>query len=221
MIITIDGPSGTGKSTIAKLVAKKLGFVFFNTGAMFRAVTYAFINNNLAFQDTESLKECLRHLNYEIKNEDGQEHYILNGEDITDEIRSQIITTHVSEISAMDFVRSELLQWQQKLAQNMNAVFEGRDMGTVVFPDADMKVFLTASAQVRATRRYLELIGKNDFEMSQEQILQDIIRRDAYDSSRAIAPLKKADDAFLLDCTNLNIEQVVEVIIQQWYQKRL
>ncbi len=226
MIITIDGPSGSGKSTVAKLLAKKLNFVFFDTGAMYRAVTYVILKNKCDFSDEKTIKSLLKDLKYEIKTDgDGDKTYIVNGEDVTLKIRSHEVTNAVSEISKKEYIRFAVVKMQRSFATH-NAVFEGRDMGTVVFPYADVKFFLTASPDIRADRRYSELLEKFPELASSydyNKILEDIKKRDETDTNREISPLKKAEDAFEIDTSNLNVEEVVNKlykIIKDYQKKR-
>lgn len=226
MIITIDGPSGSGKSTVAKLLAQKLKFVFFDTGAMYRAVTYLILKSKCDFNDEATIKKILKDLKYEIKTDgDGDKTYIVNGEDVTLKIRSHEVTTAVSEISKKEYIRFAVVKMQRSFATH-NAVFEGRDMGTVVFPYADVKFFLTASTAIRADRRYSELLEKFP-ELSStydyNKILEDIIKRDETDSNRKISPLKKPDDAYEIDSSYLSIDEVVNKlysIVKKYEKKR-
>ncbi len=203
MVITIDGPAGTGKTTVAWQVAVALNYVYFETGAMYRAVTYHFLVN----------KGSLETFNFVVHTVDGKICYYLCDEDVTEQIRSQEITAHVSEVSARPEVRAVMVQKQRALAHHANVVFEGRDMGTVVFPKADVKIYLDASPEVRAQRRYAELCAQKSVTLSQEEVLADIIRRDKYDSSREVAPLRQAEDAHYIDTSHLTIAEVVETII--------
>lgn len=202
--IAIDGPAGAGKSTIAKLLAKKLGLIYVNTGSMYRAIAYIALKNNISEKDDMALDKLIDSLDMHF-NEDN---LILNGIDIEDEIRSPYISNNVSKYAANRIVRKKLVTLQQKIAANYNVVMDGRDIGTVVLKDAPYKFFLTASAHERATRRYKELKDKNiDIEFN--SILDEIIRRDEYDSNREVDPLKKAEDAFLIDSTGKTIEEVI------------
>lgn len=219
MIITIDGPAGVGKSTIAKLLAKKLKFSYFDTGAMYRAVTYGFIKNKI---NPDNEKEVLNFLNnnfhYEIKEKDSVKYYYLNNEDITQIIRSNYVTEMVSLISSKKQVRETLIPFQRRFAENKDLICEGRDMGTVIFPDADIKIFLIAEISVRAERRFKELIEKFPQDigtLDKNKILEDIKKRDEKDSTREISPLRKAYDAYLVDTSNLTIQQVLKKILKR------
>jgi len=215
MIITIDGSAGTGKSTIAKEVAKRLHFVFFETGAMYRSFTYFVLKNNVAVDDLKKVEKLLENFDFEIKLDfEGNKIYFVNGEDVTEKIRSLEITKNVSAISAIPRVREVLVFLQRDFALHENTVFEGRDMGTVVFPHADLKLFFNAKPEIRAQRRTAEL--KQEFpdqQISYKEVLEDILRRDRLDSTREISPLKKAHDAIEVDTSTKSIEQVIEIVI--------
>lgn len=214
MIITIDGPSGTGKSTVAKGVAQRLGFTFFDTGAMYRSMAWWLSNLGVNLNDQIAVKEKLPLFRYEIKEVGVDRKYFANDIDVSEAIRTHSISGLASTIAAYPDVRKALVHIQRKFGAQINAVFEGRDMGTVVFPDAEVKFFLTANSEVRAQRRYLELKAKNPQETrSQEQILQDIEARDHHDSTREASPLKQAADAVLLDTSHLTAEQAIQNIV--------
>lgn len=215
MIITIDGPSGTGKTTIAKAVAKRLGFEYFDTGATYRAITHYFLSHSVDPDNLSSVEKHLKTFSLSCKFLNGHKHYFIDSEDVTSAIRSQEVTKHVSKVSALKPVREVVWKKQREAAQGRDAVFEGRDMGTVVFPDAELKIFLTASPEIRAERRLKEIEGKEEFRgIDHSQILEDIMRRDQHDSTRALAPLKQADDAHLIDTSHLTIDEVVEEILK-------
>lgn len=217
MIIAIDGPSGTGKSTVAKGVAKKLGLTFFDTGAMYRSMAWWMIQNGVALSDEEAVRKQIRTFHYEIQNDPVRGRiYKVGDTDVTAAIRTPEISAAASKISVYGDVRKALVRIQREFGHSHDAVFEGRDMGTVVFPDADVKIFLTADVRVRAERRYQELIAKfPDLEQSltKEQIFTDIEKRDHSDTTRAISPLKKACDATLIDTSYLSAEQVIERVV--------
>lgn len=215
MIITIDGPSGTGKSTVAKGVAKRLGFTFFDTGAMYRSLAWFILKEGIDPAAEGQIEQLLPRFHYEIKiSRPGERRYLVCGTDVTEEIRSQTISSAASQIAVYPKVREALVNIQRKFGQSVDAVFEGRDMGTVVFPHADLKIFLTATSEIRAERRYRELIEKfPDFETTQEEILKEIEKRDLNDTTRAVSPLKQAPDAILIDTSNLTAHQVIDKII--------
>ncbi len=217
MIITIDGPSGTGKSTVAKGVAKRLGFTFFDTGAMYRSVAWKIMEEGIDPADEAKVSEALSRFHFRIETEEnGDRHYFVGDMDVTKAIRSQQISSAASQIAMYPQVRKALVKIQRKFGYETNAVFEGRDMGTVVFPDADLKIFLTARPEVRAERRYKELLAKfPDLTetLTFDQILKETKQRDEADSTRTISPLKKADDAILIDTSYLTADQVIEKII--------
>lgn len=218
MIIAIDGPSGTGKSTVAKGVAKRLGFTFFDTGAMYRAVAWQILQDGIDPSDQKAVTDALPRFAFHIKTSpDGERSYFVGTHDVSKEIRSQHISSVASKVAIYPEVRQTLVQIQRKFGQETDAVFEGRDMGTVVFPNADLKIFLTAKPEVRAERRYKELKGKFPdlaAELSLDQIQVEIEARDVNDSTRAISPLKQAADAILIDTSNLSVEQVIQQIVK-------
>ena len=208
-VVAIDGPAGSGKGTVAKLISEKLGFVNIDTGATFRCIALAMIQKDIKKEEEDKIKELLNHIDINMK-PDGT--VLLNGEIVTDRIRENDVNTLVSPISVIKIVRDKLLDVQRKIAEGKNVVMEGRDIGTVVFPDADVKIYLDASPEERAKRR-LKQNQEKGIESSYEEVLQNIIDRDKRDSGREIAPLKQADDAIYLDSTPLSIEEVVEKII--------
>ena len=210
MIITIDGPAGSGKSTIAKNVAKELNFTYFDTGAMYRAVAFGLLRDNVDPNDIKAVEKAIVHFDITI---DDHKHFFLDDEDITDMIRTEEVSSLASKASAYPAVRHLLVDLQRRLSQGVNAVFEGRDMGTVVFPEADVKVFLTATPEERAKRRQKDL-EKADSPTSFDEILAKINKRDFDDSSREMSPMRPADDAHLLDTSSLTIEEVTKQIIQ-------
>lgn len=217
MIITIDGPVATGKSTIAKKLAESIGFIFFDTGAMYRAITYAILKHQINEDQARELEEFLKNFQFDIKVIRRERHYFVEGEDVTKKIRNAEVTAHVSKISAIKAVRDTLVAIQRQLAVGVNAVFEGRDMGTFVFPEATVKIFLTGQDEVRARRRFEELLAKYPEEaknLTFEKCLEDIIKRDHYDSTRENSPLCQAKDAFVIDTSDLTIDEVVFKILE-------
>lgn len=207
--IAIDGPASSGKSTIAKKIADLYHLVYVDTGAMYRSLTFLALKNNVSVHDEEALIELLDAVRITFKrNKDGQLVFA-NDKDITEEIRQHDVTNNVSVVSSYGLVREELVNRQQEIAQDTGVVMDGRDIGTVVLPDADVKIFLVASVEERAERRYLENKEKG-IETDFELLKQEIIARDEYDSNREISPLKQAEDAVRIDTTSLSIEEVVE-----------
>jgi len=218
MIITIDGFVATGKSTIAKKLAEHLGFIFFDTGAMYRAVTYALLKNKISLEDIDGIEAFLELFEFEIKMSFHHERrYFIQNEDVTHQIRNPEVTSLVSKTSAIKAIRDKLVNLQRQQAKGINAVFEGRDMGTVVFPNAELKIFLTGEANIRAKRRYEECKAKYPDtykDLTLEQCLADITQRDLFDSTREISPLCQPKDAKVIDTSNMTIEEVVYKIIE-------
>ena len=207
MIIAIDGPAGSGKSTIAKLIAEDLGLVYLDTGAMYRLVTLKALNDGI-LGDLEEIKKMLDNLNIDIK-ENG---FYLDNVDVSDEIRKPIVSENVSDIAAIREVREKMVDLQRKFSESKNVILDGRDIGTVVFPNADVKIFLVADAKERANRRYKELVKKGE-NVKIEEIYENILKRDEIDSTRKESPLKKAEDAIEVDTTSKNIEEVKNEIL--------
>lgn len=221
MIITIDGPAGSGKSTVAKMVADALFVEYFDTGAMYRAFTYFALKHNVDFDDDKALKKLLRMFSFDIVTEDIGRRYFVQDEDVTEKIRETIINKKVSHIAAKGFVRKSLVKIQRGFAKKRDALFEGRDMGSVVFPKAKYKFFLTADLNVRALRRYKEMEGKNlEKKISQEEIFEDLKKRDTYDSNRKISPLICPKKAIVIDTSKMSIEEVVTFILSKVKKKR-
>ena len=212
MIIAIDGPAGAGKSTIAKLIAKQLNLVYIDTGAMYRAVGLKAKRNNIACSEQEKIEEMLKNTEVELKNEDGATAVYLDGENVSEEIRLPEISRMASDISAVPVVRYAMVEMQRAMAKKTDTILDGRDIGTFVLPNADVKIFLTASVDERAARRYKELIARGE-NVKKEEVRSDIEKRDYNDSHRALAPLKKADDATEVDSTGMTIDEVCEKII--------
>jgi len=212
MIITIDGPSGTGKATVAKEVAKRLSFTFFDTGAMYRAITWCMMHEKISLDDENAIENLLNSFNFRIEEKNGKKQYFVGDDDVTEVIRTSEVTAKVSAVSAIGIVRKKISGIQRKFAEKSNAVFEGRDMGSAVFPKADLKIFLNARPEVRAERRFKELVEKNPH-CTYEEILRDLLLRDEADSTRAISPLIKPEDAIEIDTSNLTVDEVVEKIL--------
>ena len=207
--IAIDGPAGAGKSTIAKTLAKELGYRYVDTGAIYRTVAYFLDLLGVSPKDVDGVERYIDELTIQIEyDEEGKQHMIMNGMDVSDEIRTQDISQKASLVSAHAVVREVLLDMQREVARNYNVIMDGRDIGSVVLPKADVKIFLTASAEVRAKRRYDELIAKGQ-KAQLPTILKEIIQRDYQDTHREIAPLKMARDSIKLDTSELDIEGVL------------
>lgn len=210
--IAIDGPAGAGKSTIAKLVAKKLDFIYVDTGAMYRAIALYLLRSGIDTANEAAVSEAVKNADITIRYQDGSQQVILNGEDVSGKIRTEEVGNTASATSVYPAVRAHLLELQRSLAASQNVIMDGRDIGTCILPDAEAKIYLTASSQVRALRRYKELTEKGTM-CNLEEIEQDIIDRDYRDMHREIAPLTQAADAVLLDSSEMTIDQVVDGII--------
>lgn len=211
--IAIDGPAGAGKSTIAKQVAKEKGFIYVDTGAMYRGLAIHFLENGIEAEEKEKIAEACKDADVTIRYEDGQQQVYLNGKNITAKLREEAVGNMASKSSAIPEVRAKLLELQRELARKEDVIMDGRDIGTCVLPDADVKVFLTASVETRAKRRYDELVEKG-VACDLEEIARDIAERDERDSTREIAPLKQAEDAVLVDSSHMTIEEVVAAIVK-------
>lgn len=216
--IAIDGPAGAGKSTIAKIVAKKLEFIYVDTGAMYRAMALYMLKKNISAQDAAGISATCESADITIKYENGEQVVYLNGENVNGMIRTEEVGNMASASSVNGDVRRKLVELQQKLAAETSVVMDGRDIGTVVLPNANLKVFLTASSKVRAERRYKELVAKGET-CDINKIEADIIDRDHRDMTREISPLKQADDAILLDSSDMGIEEVADKIIELYNSK--
>ena len=211
--VAIDGPAGAGKSTIAKLVAKEKGYVYVDTGAMYRGLAIHFLENGIEAEEKEKIAEACKDADVTIRYEDGQQQVYLNGKNITAKLREEAVGNMASKSSAIPEVRAKLLELQRELARKEDVIMDGRDIGTCVLPDADVKVFLTASVETRAKRRYDELVEKG-VACDLEEIARDIAERYERDSTREIAPLKQAEDAVLIDSSYMTIEEVVAAIVK-------
>lgn len=213
--IAIDGPAGAGKSTIAKLVAARLGFLYVDTGAMYRAMTVKALRQGVDLNNDAALENMANNTSVRLVLDPGKNQQVfLDDEEVTVEIREPIITQNVSRVSAVPGLRERLVGLQQQMGEDGGVVMDGRDIGTKVLPNAQVKFFMTASIAERAKRRYLELVAKG-LQVELNQIEQELALRDKLDSERAVSPLVKADDAELVDTSNLNIEQVVELLVQK------
>ena len=211
--VAIDGPAGAGKSTIAKLVAKEKGYIYVDTGAMYRGLAIHFLDKGIQPQETEKVIEACKDAEVTIAYEDAVQHVYLNGKDISSRLRNEEVGNMASVTSAIPEVRKKLLELQQNLAKTQNVIMDGRDIGTCVLPHADVKVYLTASVETRAKRRYQELQEKGEG-CNLEEIAHDIEERDRRDMTREIAPLKQAEDAVLVDSSDMTIDEVVKTIVE-------
>lgn len=216
--IAIDGPAGAGKSTLARACAKALDYLYVDTGAIYRTVGYYMRLMGIGPKDRDGIARLIDEVNVDLRYEAGEQHMFLNGDDVTAEIRTPEMSMYASGVSAQPCVRAFLLDMQRGLARTHNVIMDGRDIGTVVLPDADVKIFLTASAEVRAQRRYDELLAKGE-KTSYEQVLAEMRQRDRQDSQRAAAPLRQADDAVLLDTSAMTLEQATQAIMQLVQEK--
>ena len=220
MQVAIDGPASAGKSTVAKIIAKNLSFVYIDTGAMYRACTVIARNHGLDYGDEEGILKAIDQDGIELKSENGEQKVYSAGKDISLEIRTQEISANVSQVSALPGIREKMVTLQRELAGHTDVIMDGRDIGTTVLPDAEVKIFLVASARSRAERRLLDLKERGiHTDQTVEQIEADIAARDYKDSHRAVSPLRKAADAIEIDTTNLSIDQVVEKISEEIEKK--
>ncbi|WBO91800.1 (d)CMP kinase [Bacillus tropicus] len=210
--IAIDGPAAAGKSTVAKVVAKKLSYVYIDTGAMYRTLTYAALEQKVDIENEEQLMKVVKNVNIEFQQGENTQLVFLNGQDVSEVIRTPEVTNRVSIVAKHRLVREEMVRRQQELAEKGGVVMDGRDIGTHVLPDAEVKIFMLASVEERAERRHLENMNKG-FDSNLEQLKEEIAQRDKLDSEREVSPLKKADDALELDTTSLSIEEVVQKIM--------
>ncbi len=214
MIVAIDGPAGAGKSTVAKILAKRLGFLYIDTGAMYRALTLKALDNNVDVRDEDKINRLALETRIDLRsNPDGSLSVILDGRDVSLEIRKPRITEYVSDVSKIKGVRQVLVKMQRELGEKGDCVLEGRDIGTVVFPRAQKKFFIDASSEVRVNRRFKELKGLNQ-NVAESDVAKDLSNRDKIDSTREVSPLRKAEDAIYIDTTKLSIEGVVEKMLE-------
>lgn len=212
-IVAIDGPAGSGKGTVTKLVADELGLVNIDTGAMYRCVTLKALRNNINETQIEKIEKLLSDISIDMKKVDGKQIVLLDGEDVSEEIRTPKIDEWVAKFAAIPEVRNKVTPLQRKMGETGNIIMEGRDIGTVVFPNADVKIYLDASVQERAKRRYKQDIEKG-INISYEEVLESIIQRHKLETQREVAPLVQAEDAIYVDSSNLSIEQVVNKIVE-------
>ena len=213
MNIAIDGPAGAGKSTIARRAAKEMGFIYVDTGAMYRAVGLYMLNNDVNVEDEVAVSEAVANVVVDLAYEGDEQQILLNGENVNGLIRTPKVSAAASKTSAYPAVRARLLDLQKNIAANNSVLMDGRDIGTVVLPNAELKIFLTASAEVRGERRYKELIAKGE-KADLSSIIADIEKRDEQDRNRAVSPLVQAEDAVLVDTSNMTIDEVVNHIIE-------
>jgi CMP/dCMP kinase len=213
IVIAVDGYSSCGKSTTAKGVAARLGYAYIDTGAMYRAVTLYFLQNHVSLTNPKDVTKALENIKIEFRRnpETGRNETFLNGLNVEDEIRKLYIANMVSEVSAITEVRRAMVAQQQRMGKSRGVVMDGRDIGTVVFPDAELKVFMTADAETRAARRQIELLAKGDM-LDIEEILANIRKRDLIDTTRADSPLRQADDAHLIDTTNMTLDGQIALV---------
>jgi len=211
--IAIDGPAGAGKSTMARRAAAELGFVYVDTGAIYRTVAYAVMQNGVLPEETEKIEALLPRIRVKLSWRDGVQHMYLNGADVSKRIRQPEVSSMASKISALPAVRAFLLDTQRNAAKTNSVIMDGRDIGTVVLPEANVKIYLSASAEVRAKRRFLELREQGGSD-TYEEVLRDMIERDDRDMHREIAPLKRADDAVLLDTSALSLDESVDALLK-------
>ncbi|BBF42099.1 cytidylate kinase [Lachnospiraceae bacterium KM106-2] len=217
--IAIDGPAGAGKSTIAKKVAKKIGFIYVDTGAMYRAMALYFIHNQITGESEEQISEACKHADITITYVNGEQQVLLNGENVTKYLRTEEVGKMASIGAKNKDVRVKLVELQRKLAEKEDVIMDGRDVGTQILPNANVKIYLTASSKVRAKRRWLELNDKG-IECDIDEIEKDIIARDEQDMNREISPLRQAEDALLVDCSDMSIDEVVDKIIEVYNDHR-
>ena len=211
-IVAVDGPAGSGKGTITKIVGEKENLVYIDTGALYRCVTLSMLRKNIGLEDLEKIQEILNTINIEFKKEEDQKKVYLNGENVSKEIREAAVNKFVSQVSHIVCVRNAMVNLQRKLAEGKQMIMEGRDIGTNVFPNADVKIYLDASAEERAKRRLKQNLEKGIDNISYEEILENVKFRDNNDKTSNVAPLKKAEDAILIDSTGMTIDEVVNKI---------
>ena len=215
LVVAIDGYSSCGKSTLAKALAKNLGFIYIDSGAMYRAVTLYFLRNHIDIQNKEAVADALQHIELNFHARDYQSHITLNGEEVSDEIREMRISEAVSEVAALKVVRRDMVKQQQRMGKIKNIVMDGRDIGTTVFPDAQVKFFMTADPKIRAERRFKELRANGDNTTTLEEVFENLAHRDYADTTREESPLIRAEDAIILDNTDLTPEQQLEFALEK------
>ncbi|MDQ7949417.1 MAG: (d)CMP kinase [Pedobacter sp.] len=215
LVVAIDGYSSCGKSTLAKALAKHLGFIYIDSGAMYRAVTLYFIRNHIDIADQAAVEDALQHIELNFHSRDYQSHILLNGEEVSEEIRQMPVSEAVSEVSAIKAVRHDMVKQQQRMGRSKNIVMDGRDIGTAVFKDAQVKLFMTADPKIRAERRYKELTAKGDETITLEDVFENLAHRDFADTTRKESPLVRAEDAIILDNTDLTEAQQLQFAIEK------
>ncbi|MCI8352676.1 MAG: (d)CMP kinase [Clostridia bacterium] len=212
-VVAIDGPAGVGKGTIAKVIGERFNLINIDTGATFRCVTLEMLNRNIKLDEEDKIINLLNEINIEIKKVDGEDVVFLNGKDVSLEIRTPKVNEFVSPVSTLKIVRENLLHLQRKMAEGKNVIVEGRDIGTTVFPNANVKIYLDATPEERANRRVRQNLEKG-IECSYEEVLESVKNRDKIDSSRETAPLKRAEDAIYIDCTELSLEELSNKVFE-------
>ncbi len=215
IVVAIDGYSSCGKSTLAKALAKKLGFIYIDSGAMYRAVTLYFLRNDVKIDDAAAVKEALEHIELNFHARDYMSHITLNGEEVSEEIRQMPVSEYVSEVSANKQVRVEMVKQQQRMGKSKNLVMDGRDIGTAVFEDAQVKFFMTADPNIRAERRFNELKSKGDTTTTLEEVFENLAHRDYADTTRKESPLVRAEDAIILDNTELSEQEQLDFALEK------
>ena len=220
-VVAIDGPAGSGKGTVTKLVEEKLGLISIDTGAMYRCVTLYMLRHNINLDDDEKINKMLSEIDINLTKENGIPKFYLDGEDVSKQIREKEVNEFVSQVSHIPVIREKMVNLQRKMAIGKRVIMEGRDIGTNVFPNADVKIYLDATPEERANRRYKQNLEQGITDIPYEEILKNVIFRDQNDKTSKVAPLKQAEDASYIDSTNLTIDQVVEKIISIIHQKEM
>jgi len=215
LVVAIDGYSSCGKSTLAKALAKKLGFIYIDSGAMYRAVTLFFLRNKVDISNPDAVKDALQHIELNFHARDYESHILLNGEEVSDEIRQMPVSENVSEVSANKQVRHDMVKQQQRMGKSKNIVMDGRDIGTAVFEDAQVKFFMTADPKIRAERRHKEMMAKGDTTTTLEEVFENLAHRDYADTTRAESPLTRAEDAIILDNTAITEEEQLNFALKK------
>ena len=215
IVIAIDGYSSCGKSTLAKALAKKLAFIYIDSGAMYRAVTLYFLRNNVDINTETAVRDALNNIELNFHARDYESHILLNGEEVSDEIRKMLVSENVSEISANKLVRHDMVKQQKRMGKYKNIVMDGRDIGTAVFEDAQLKFFMTADPKIRAERRHKELVSKGDTATTLEEVFENLAHRDYADTTRKESPLTRAEDAVILDNTDLSQEEQLNFALEK------